>query len=320
MLEPRKVYLRKPPESTLDYVLAYLRVGLGLLPAHGVTNGRCTCGEDCGKDAGKHPLANLVPSGVKNATTDEATIRWWLARRSHWNIAVACGSVSGIVVVDADGEVGLAELECRGYPMTWSVQSGSGGLHVYLKHPGHPVGNWKIPGIGELRADGGYVIAPPSRHRSGGRYEWLPGLSPWEVDLAPAPDWVPLESPQETQRVIRPTGVALAPKLSRLSKRMQDLVRYGNRGEYESRSEADMAACVAMFGAGYSVAEVWTAMTDSTNGISQKYREKGRQGERYLGLTISKAWVVAKPGRARVCVKPPKSDPARRQKVVIRVG
>ena len=43
-------------------------------------------------------------SAGRRATTDEATIRWWLARRSHWNIAVACGSVSWIVVVDADGE------------------------------------------------------------------------------------------------------------------------------------------------------------------------------------------------------------------------
>ena len=162
-------------------------------------------------------------------------------------------------------------------------------MHVYLKHPGHPVGNWRIPWIGELRADGGYAIAPPSRHRSGGPYEWLPRLAPWEVDLAPAPSWVPLEGPPQTPQVTLPASTGPPPELSRLSRKMQDLIRCGNRGEYQSRSEADMASCVAMLGAGYDVGEVWAVMTDPTNGISEKFFEKGRQGEQYLALTIGKA-------------------------------
>ncbi len=101
---------------------------------------------------------------------------------------------------------------------------------------------------------------------------------------------------------------------------MQDLIRYGNHSEYECRSRADFAACIALFGAGYSAGEVWAVMTDSTNGISEKFVEKGRHGERYLGLTISKAQAVAKSGRHRICVKPPKTDTVARQKVVIRVG
>jgi hypothetical protein len=120
----------------------------------------------------------------------------------------------------------------------------------------------------------------------------LPGLSPWDVGLAPAPSWVPLEEPQETPRVSPPASVGPPPGLSRLSQRMQDLVRDGNPpGEYESRSEADMAVCVAMFGAGYTEAEVWAVMTDSANGISEKFFEAGRHGERYLALTIGKARV-----------------------------
>jgi len=102
---------------------------------------------------------------------------------------------------------------------------------------------------------------------------------------------------------------------------MQDLIRFGNRGEYQSRSEADMAACVAMLGVGYDVSEVWSVMTDPTNGISGKFFEKGHQGERYLQLTISKAQAVAKPiSRSRICVGSPKSALASRRKVVIRVG
>jgi hypothetical protein len=101
-----------------------------------------------------------------------------------------------------------------------------------------------------------------------------------------------LEDGSRTARcATRPTGaVPSGPAdLSRLSARMRDLVRHGNRGEYESRSEADMAACVAMFGSGYTAEEVWAVMTDPTNGISEKFLKKGRHGERYLALTIGKA-------------------------------
>ena len=95
--------------------------------------------------------------------------------------------------------------------------------------------------------------------------------------------------PRAAKRAHRPEGVGQSPELSRVSPRMRDLIRFGNRGEYESRSEADYAACIAMFGAGYSEAEVWAAMTDPANGISAKFLEKGRDGERYLGLTVGKA-------------------------------
>lgn len=101
------------------------------------------------------------------------------------------------------------------------------------------------------------------------------------------------------KRSERPKELGVAPEPSRLSGRMRDLIRYGNRGEYPSRSEADMAACVAMFGASYGEAEVWGAMTDPNNGISEKFLEKGRDGERYLALTIGKAEALARASTRR---------------------
>jgi len=100
----------------------------------------------------------------------------------------------------------------------------------------------------------------------------------------------------------RPEKVGPAPDLSRLPHRIQDLVRSGNRGEYPCRSRADMAACAAMFAADYSEAEVWAAMSDPANGISEKFLEKGHHGERYLALTIGKA-------RARAQASPRLSTP-----------
>lgn len=53
-------------------------------------------------------------------------------------------------------------------------------------HPGGIVRNFtrKLPGI-DLRADGGYIVAPPSIHPSGSRYECLIKESPAE-----APEWL----------------------------------------------------------------------------------------------------------------------------------
>ena len=97
------------------------------------------------------------------------------------------------------------------------------------------------------------------------------------------------EKPKTPDRSPTPHGVMQDVHLSRLSPRMRDLIVHGNRGGYSSRSGADFAACVAMFGAGYAEAEVWAVMTDPTNGLSEKFFEKGRHGEAYLGLTIGKA-------------------------------
>jgi len=100
---------------------------------------------------------------------------------------------------------------------------------------------------------------------------------------------LPEEKPKTADRSPTPHGVIQDVELSRLSPRMRDLIVHGNRGEYLSRSDADFAACLAMFGAGYAEAEVWAVMTDQANGISEKFLEKGRHGEPYLGLTIGKA-------------------------------
>lgn len=94
----------------------------------------------------------------------------------------------------------------------------------------------------------------------------------------------------------RPAGPCPTPDLSRLSDRMRALISRGNRGAgspYPSRSEADFAACLAMFAAGCSEAEAWAVMADPAHGISEKYLEKGRRGDAYLSLTVGKARLLA---------------------------
>ena len=299
--------------TTGDHAAAYSRLGLSVIRAYGVESGLCSCGRRSCNAVGKHPDVggSWKPCGQ---TAAESNLIWeWFRNVPGANVAIICGAVSGILVVDADGAAGVAEAKLRGLPTTWIAQSGSGGLHAYFRHPGHPIGNRKLPGIGDLRADGGYVVAPPSLHASGGCYEWLSGLAPWEAKLAAPPEWLlrDLEKPKATPLIRKPSktpsrlrkpnteGSTLAPDLSRLPRKVRDLIRRGNHQEYDSRSEADMAVCVAMFRAGYHFNEVWHVMTDPDNGISEKYLDKGSRGDKYLELTISKAHDFYKSHRLR---------------------
>jgi hypothetical protein len=97
------------------------------------------------------------------------------------------GAISGIVVLDLDGEEGEASLNSLGHlPVTPKVRTGRG-HHLYFKHPGTFVGNPvnTMPGL-DVRGDGGYVVAPPSIHPDGSVYEWA--LHPSEVPFAELPN------------------------------------------------------------------------------------------------------------------------------------
>ena len=178
-------------QAALDAALAYARRGLRVLPVHGVRDGRCTCGRpDCAAP-GKHPR---TPHGVREATTDEATIRAWWRRWPDANLAVATGS--GVIVLDADGPEGVASLQALGLLAwdgsggPWVARTGSGGLHVWLATNGHgavPNRNRVLPGL-DVRGEGGYVVAPPSVHVSGRVYEWL--TPPERMPLAEVPSQV----------------------------------------------------------------------------------------------------------------------------------
>ena len=57
----------------------------------------------------KSPLAELVPHGLRDATTDPEVLADWLRRAPDANIAIRC---DGLIVLDVDpgGEESLAEL------------------------------------------------------------------------------------------------------------------------------------------------------------------------------------------------------------------
>ncbi len=181
--------------ALLAAALSYARRGWPVLPLHSIRDGRCTCRKPECDRPGKHPLGRFVPQGVKDATTDENTIRAWWASVPAANIGLATGAESGLVVLDVDpargGEDSLNVLqrEHGTLPETPKSRTGSGGAHFLLKHPGVAIRNRVNLAAGlDVRGDGGYIVAPPSLHASGEQYAWL--RSPDDTPLAEMPDWL----------------------------------------------------------------------------------------------------------------------------------
>lgn len=184
------------PSEAGHAALSYARRGWPVFPVHGITvEGRCTCrvGADC-SDAGKHPR---TMNGLSDATTDTATIAAWWQRWPDSNIGLR---TDHLVVLDIDPDKGGAEsLDDliadwgRGWTETVTSLTGGGGQHLVYRAPGGMTirnsASKIAPGI-DIRAAGGYVVAPPSWHHSGNQYTWEVGYGPDDRDPADLPDWL----------------------------------------------------------------------------------------------------------------------------------
>lgn len=173
----------KPTDSLLDSALFYASLGWRVFPTHAVINGRCTCGDQDCPSPGKHPR---IAGGLNSATTDQDQIRWWWSKWPDANVAIQTGHISRLVVLDIDprngGDISLESIE-KFIPDTVVQLTGGGGTHFLFAYPPGDVrvksrGNI-LPGI-DIKADGGYIIASPSTHISGGTYEFEASSEPSE--------------------------------------------------------------------------------------------------------------------------------------------
>jgi len=164
--------------STLDAALLYAEQGWSVLPIE-------SRGKRPAPIAGGHRL-NWKPYQQTRAT--EADIRaLWLRCRDP-NVAIVCGKISGLGVVDIDDpQAAEADfLAHGGWPVTPTVRTARGN-HLYFVYPDDGLPSRKMP-WGEIRGNGTYVVAPPSMHQTGAVYTWL--ISPDEAPLASFPEWL----------------------------------------------------------------------------------------------------------------------------------
>lgn len=164
----------------LDAAIEYASKGMAVFPV---------------KPKGKTPL---TLNGVKDATTNFEQIEKWWTRNPTANIGIACGAPSGgLLVVDLDekdngvsGSDSLNEWERENGFLPDSARSltGSGGVHILYRLNGTTKNRVNLLDGVDIRADGGYIVAPPSIHPNGNRYEWE--YSPDDTDIADADETV----------------------------------------------------------------------------------------------------------------------------------
>jgi hypothetical protein len=154
----------------LQAALAYAAAGLSVIPIAG----------------DKRPVMDWKPYQSQAAAPAEITV--WFGQRRYPNLGLVCGRVSGgLLVLDFDHQAADTYRLWReqAAPLSYRlpVVATGKGLHVYLRTAETP-GNRKLavdkekrPLI-ETRGEGGYVLAPPSRHPSGKLYGWLRGGPP----------------------------------------------------------------------------------------------------------------------------------------------
>ncbi len=128
----------------------------------------------------------LCPRGHHEATTDEATIERWWTDTPDANIACVPG-LSDVCVIDLDppdGPGNWVELCAAhgGLPNTYSVQTPSGGTHLYFAGHLPPSAGRLAPDV-DTRGDRSYVLVPPSI--IGGKT-----YSGDSAAIAPLPSWI----------------------------------------------------------------------------------------------------------------------------------
>jgi hypothetical protein len=156
---------------------------------------------------------HLFTRGVDWATRDPAMVEWMWGQDKLAGIGVATGSVSRLLVIDLDNHGGtpgwesffLQFLPSQPGPDGWGlsldasvvVATPSGGFHIWLRLPPGvtvPGRTGILPGV-DVKSDGGYVVAAPSRvwqdSLDGGRV-----LVPYRLGggcpcvLPEAPEWL----------------------------------------------------------------------------------------------------------------------------------
>lgn len=137
----------------------------------------------------------------QNELVDDETFDKWFANvdDKRNNIGILTGNCSGrVFAVDLDThskpDAALWWSCCLDMQdhadelYTPTQRTGGGGLQILFRAPE----GWNPPTIKtslgvDIRGVGGFIVAAPSMHESGRRYQWVEGQEPWEIPIVEAP-------------------------------------------------------------------------------------------------------------------------------------
>ncbi len=178
--------------TTKEAIYEYLDRGWSIIPI-------------CAND--KTPLVKWKKFQTRQPTEDE--IDFWLEKWPDMLIAVVCGAISGIIVVDADNPDAQQAAHDQGFESPVMVKT-KRGRHWYFKHPLDGVHRGPQSGSGskgevwpqinglDFRGDGSYALLPPSTH-----YTW-DILNDHDLDDMPLfQDWRPSKSTNTNNEGLR---------------------------------------------------------------------------------------------------------------------
>lgn len=101
----------------------------------------------------------------------------WFTSLTGAGVGMVTGRISGVVVLDIESycSIPIDEL-LRRYPTQMVSRTGTGGYHLFYLYPNGVSKIANRVGIFEgadIRADGGFIVLPPTRHPNGKLYEWI---------------------------------------------------------------------------------------------------------------------------------------------------
>ncbi len=174
----------------------YASQGWPIFPINWIQKEGCSCGSSDCKSPGKHPL---VDRGFKDATIEEKRIKVWHERwpNANWGMRTGgrkdCGS--GILVVDIDQKNGgydtwdFLQIDHSELIETVTVSTGGGGQHLWFFYPDGFNIRSRAGALGQgvdIRANGGYVLVPPSTTETSYQFE----INPDDGQIMEIPDWI----------------------------------------------------------------------------------------------------------------------------------
>lgn len=155
--------------SKTEIALNYLKQGFSVIPL---------------SPKSKIPPKDFQWAQFQKRRASEEEVIGWFFENPDYNLGIVTGKISNLVVVDIEKDG-----ETKDYAPTAMVKSGGGGWHMYYRYPASSeVGcHGRFRELTDIKADGGYVVAPPSIHCDTGLpYEWIMPLD--QVSLVELPE------------------------------------------------------------------------------------------------------------------------------------
>ena len=129
----------------------------------------------------------------KEKASPDQIREWWTGEYATCNVGIVTGEISNLTVVDVDSKDGsktgfeAIESITPDSMLTPMSQSPSGGEHRYFLYEKGTRNRTRFIPDCDLRSEGGYIVAPPSRNGRG-NYIWKQGFSIVEVPLVFLPE------------------------------------------------------------------------------------------------------------------------------------